>query len=209
MKLIQYIGLFAALLIMGCRETVSIEPKPRMSMSLPTELSQSLDIAFRDNPAFTAERFLQTFDRFENYSPVTRTAVENHARLHATLDRGQRLGGILAVDLNEDGLITRIEFETVSALPNGHDKSVRMAGLFEFDKNKDDLMTFEEAIRFGESLNARANAQTLRPIESYLMLFDRNNDGRVQRDEMVEVMNTYLAQSGRYETASHVGLRSP
>lgn len=209
MKIILYISLFAACLIAGCRDSASIEPQPRMSMSLPTELSQSLEIAFRENPALTAERFLQTFDRFEKYSPVTQDAVENHARLHATLDRGQRLGGILAVDLNEDGLITRIEFETLSALPNGHDKSVRMAGLFEFDENKDDLMTFEEAIRFGESLNARQDMQTLRPIESYLMLFDRNKDGRVLRDEIVSVLNIYLAQSGRHKSVSHVNQRSP
>ena len=207
-KITQHISLLAALALLGCQAQTStapsIEPEPSVSMSLPAEFSRSYQIAFQDNPTLTAQRFLQAFDQFEKYGPVTSDAVRNHARLHASLERGQRMGGILAMDLNADGLITRIEFETLSALPNGNKKASRMAGLFEFDENQDDLMTFEEAIRFGERLNASQQTQSLRPVESYLMLFDLNKDARVTREEMVKALFIYLPPEDR----SPLGLRA-
>ena len=196
-KILRHMCSLVALALLGCQSEVSIDPGPDMSMRLPTEFSQSFQIAFQENPPLTAQRFLQAFDKFEKYGPVTDDAVLNHARLHASLERGQRFGGILAMDLNNDGLITRIEYEMLSELPNGHQKAARMTGLFEFDENKDDLMTFGEAIRFGESLNARAAEPGLRPIESYLMLFDLNKDGQVIREEIVQALYIYLPPETR------------
>ena len=212
-KSTQYISLLAALALLGCQAQTStapsIEPAPSVSMSLPAEFSQSYQIAFQENPKLTALRFLQAFDEFEIYGPVTTKTVRNHARLQASLERGQRLGGILAMDLNADGLITRIEFETLSGLPNGNKKAARMAGLFEFDANQDDLMSFEEAIRFGERLNARQPEPGLRPIESYLMLFDLNTDGHVMREEVVKALYIYLPQHERSAASLRPSRMSP
>ena len=200
-KITQYIIFLTALLLLGCQSETSIEPAPSVSMSLPLEFSESYQIAFRESPRLTAQRFLQAYDGFAKYGPVTADTVQTHARLHTSLERGQILGGILAVDLNADGLITRVEYESLSGIPNGNKKSIRMAELFEFDENQDDLMTLEEAIRFGQDLNERRRQNSLRPIESYLMLFDLNSDGRVLRDEMVRALEFDLP---RIESASHV-----
>ena len=178
-------------------------------MRLPTEFSQSLQAAFRENPPLTAQRFLHAYDGFAKYGPVNTETVQDHARLQASVERGQMLGGILAVDLNADGLITRIEYETLSTLPNGNKKSERMAGLFEFDENEDDLMTLEEAIKYGETFNARLPQKNLHPIESYLMLFDLDEDGVVIRDEVVTALYAYLPQSERTYGAMHPSRLQP
>jgi len=53
-------------------------------------------------------------------------------------------------------------------------------------------MTLEEAVRFGQELYAVRSEKGLRPIESYLMLFDLNADGRVVRDEVVKALYIHL-----------------
>jgi len=60
-----------------------------------------------------------------------------------------------------------------------------MAGMFEFNENEDDLMTRTEAVKVGEDLTKRRHQDYLRPIESYVMLFDLNSDGHVLRDEVL------------------------
>ena len=196
-RIIQKLSLLTLAALLGCQAQSPIEPQPSVAMRLPTEFSQSYQISFQENPRLTAQRFLRAYDNFAKYGPVNYATVQDHARLQMSLERGQMLGGILAVDLNDDGLITRIEYETLSRLPNGNKKSERMAGLFEFDENKDDLMTFEEAIKYGQTLNERLPQKTLRPIESYLMLFDLNEDGEVMRDEVVTALYAFLPQSER------------
>lgn len=209
MKIVQKkLSLLTVVALLGCQAqtstTSSIEPQPSVSMRLPTEFSQSYQVSFQENPSLTAQRFLHAYDNFAKYGPVNYATVQDHARLQMSLERGQMLGGILAVDLNADGLITRIEYETLSGLPNGNKKMARIAGLFEFDENADDLMTFEEAIKFGQTLNERLPQRGLRPIESYLMLFDLNSDGEVEREEVVKALYAYLPPSER----SPAGLRA-
>ncbi len=195
MKIAQTLGLLTLAALLGCQAQTNPTPQASAPMSLPTSFSQSYQIAFQKNPKMTAQRFMRAFDSFAKHGPVTAETVQDHARLQMSLERGQVYGGILAVDLNADGLITRVEYETLSGLPNGAKKSDRMAGLFEFDENQDDLMTLEEAVRFGQDLYAVRPENGLRPIESYLMLFDLNGDGQVIRDEVVKALHIHLSKS--------------
>jgi len=113
-RIIKYTGLSAVFAVLGCQAQTSnaphIETQSSVSISLPSEFSESYKIAFEQNPVLTAQRFLQAFDNFEKFQPVTTEAVKDHARLQASLEQGQLLGGILAVDLNNDNLITRIKY---------------------------------------------------------------------------------------------------
>ena len=194
MKIAQTLGLLTLAALLGCQAQPAAAPQASVPMPLPSAFSQSYQIAFQKNPKMTAQRFMRAFDSFAKHGPVTAETVQDHARLQMSLERGQVYGGILAVDLNADGLITRVEYETLSGLPNGAKKSDRMAGLFEFDENQDDLMTLEEAIRFGQDLYAVRPENGLRPIESYLMLFDLNADGQVIRDEVVKALHIHLTK---------------
>ena len=195
MKTAQTFGLLTLAALLGCQAQPAVAPQASVPMPLPSAFSQSYQIAFQKNPKMTAQRFLRAFDNFAEHGPVTTQTVQDHARLQMSLERGQVYGGILAVDLNADGLITRVEYETLSGLPNGAKKSNRMAGLFEFDENHDDLMTLEEAVRFGQELYAVRSKKGLRPIESYLMLFDLNGDGQVVRGEMERALHIHLSKS--------------
>ena len=197
MRFLKQIYLLALVALLGCQAQPPIEAQPSVSMRLPTEFSRSFQDSFQANPGLTAERFLQAFDGFAKYGPVTSQSVQDHSRLRASLERGQILGGILSIDLNGDGLITRKEYETLSGLPNGNKKFIRMAGLFDFDINQNGSINVEEAILFGENLNALRSQNNLFPIESYLMLFDINTDGEVLREEVVRALYAHLPESER------------
>lgn len=204
-QIVQILSLLTVAALLGCQAQpstktstkASTESQARAPLPLPTEFSQSYQMAFQENPSLTAQRFLHAYDGFTQHSPVTRKTVQDHAKVHASLERGQILGGILATELNADGLITRFEFETLPAFPNGNKKPDRFAGIFEFDENKDDLMTFEDALRFGQELNALHSENNQHPIESYLMLFDLDADGEVMRDEVMMALHIHLPKPER------------
>lgn len=49
-------------------------------------------------------------------------------------------------------------------------------------------------MQFSRGLYAKRSKRNLRPIESYLMLFDLNTDSTVTRTEMKVALKPYLAQ---------------
>ena len=175
MKIIPKIGCFICAGLLGGQSRPAAAPIVSAPQTLPTEFSASYQLAFQKTPHLTAQRFLNAYDDLAAYGPVTYEAVQGHAMLQAFVEKGQGRGGILAVDLNANGLITRIEFETRSAFSN--DNANRLAGVFEFDETQEELMSLEEAVQFGQDLFEA-------PIERYLMIFDVNLDGEVTRSEM-------------------------
>ena len=177
---------------MGCQGQNAAEPLPPVSLELPTEFSQSYQLAFQANPQLTAQRFLSAYDGFAHYGPVTAESLKNHARLRAATERARGFTDILAMDLNEDGLIIRAEYDALTGLPNGTKKALRLAGLFSFDENQDGYISREEAYVFSQHLNTVRPKNTLRPIESYLMLFDLNGDEQVMRGEVVKALGVHL-----------------
>ena len=126
---------------------------------------------------------MQAYDGLAAYGPVTYESVHGHALLHAFIENGQGRGGILAADLNAQGFITRIEFETRSAF--SMESTNRLTGVFEFNESEDELMRLDDAVKFGQDLFEA-------PIERYLMLFDLNADGQVMRNEVVNAMEAYV-----------------
>jgi len=182
MSYLKYAGSVCLLALMACQQEASVPPLE--AIELPSDLSVSLKASFEMNPELTAHHFLSTFDRFAKSGPVTRAIVSDYTRMQDALERGRLLGHILALDMNGDGHITRMEFETYSALPQGVNKRLRLEDLFLSDGNQDGHMSLNETLLYSRKLHARAATHEMRPIESYLMLFDVNGDEEVTRVEM-------------------------
>ena len=187
-NMIPKIGLFICAAFLGGQgqEFASAAPTVSAPSAFPREFSPSYAIAFRKTPQLTAQRVLRAYDGLAKYGPVTYEAVHGHAMLQSFVEKDQGRGGILAAELNASGYITRIEFETRSAISNG--RSDRLAGVFEFDETHDELMSLEEAVQFGQDLFEA-------PIERYLMLFDLDADGLVARDEVVTGLAEFVGAS--------------
>ena len=178
-----YTVLLGAFGLMGC-EPQSASLPPLEGLDLPPALSASYEASFFERPEITAHHFLTAYDRFAEAGPVTRANVLDYSRMQEALERGRLLGHILALDMNGDGNITRPEFQVYSALPQGANKRLRLEDIFLSDENEDEVISLAEAILYSRELYARATAYEMRPIESYLMLFDVNGDGTVTRPEM-------------------------
>ena len=188
MRINLKIGLFICAALLGGQGQPSAAPTLTSPQTLPTGLSPSYILAFRKSPQLTAQRFLDAYDGLAVYGPVIHESVHGHALLHAFIENRQGRGGILAADLNAQGFITRIEFETRSAF--SMENADRMAGVFVFDETQEELMTLADAVKFGQDLFEA-------PIERYLMLFDLNADGYVMRDEVVNAMEAYVREPER------------
>ena len=190
------LGLVALMFLLGCQEDKTIAPAliPQASQNivLPTRFDESLERAFQANPEQTAQRILRAHDGFSRVGPVTPQSVKNYLRLEASTDRANIMADILAIDLNGDEVITRAEYGVLSKLPNGFKKSARLDDLFAYDENLDGYISLNEAFDFAEHMAAARARRDLRPIGSYLMLFDLNGDGTVLRPEVVKALRDYL-----------------
>jgi len=153
-------------------------------VTLPMTLSESYQAAFEAAPQLTALRFLDAYDDFAASGPVTRARVEGHASLRAGMERGQFLGHILAMDLDGDAQITRLELDAALALPGWANKPPAIEQIFGSDDNQDGRISIDEALRFSDTLRAKSAAKILKPIESYFLMSDANGDEIVTRVEM-------------------------
>ena len=197
-----YISLIAGGLIFGCRPAADLAPAlpkpalpaPSLEISLPTRLSESYMKSLDAVPELTAKRFLTAYENLAAYGPVNRDKISNHARFQAASQRGQILGALLAFDLNGDTQITREEFERLARIPTGAKKILGGQPLFKADKNRDEVISAVEAIGFSRALYDLRSKRDMRPIESYLMLFDLNTNGVVTRTEMKVALKPYLAR---------------
>ena len=167
---------------MGCKPQSTIAPVAEPE--LPKALSQSYKTSFRNIAEATALRFLKAYDGFAETGPVTTARVLAHAKVQASLERGKLLTYVLAIDMNGDTKITRTEYEEFSKLPKWSSQLLRMDDLFQSDEDQDGVISLQEAVLYSRKLSARSSAHDMRPIESYFMLFDINQDGVVRRAEI-------------------------
>jgi len=199
-RVVKYGALIAFALSAGCRPAApgadgkkSLAPlKPSQPIELPLRLSDSYVRSLDAVPALTAQRFFTAYENLAAYGPVTKEKILDHARFHAALERGQFLSYIFAYDLNGDMDITRSEFDALARLPIGSNHALGEAPLFKGDENGDDVISLTEAVRYSRALYAQRSKRALRPIESYLMLFDLNVDGVITRTEMKVSLKPYL-----------------
>ncbi|MEP4050959.1 MAG: hypothetical protein ABJN22_01810 [Litorimonas sp.] len=178
------IGVMCCLGLLGCQPATSITPLE--APDLPVDLPESYRAALYENPEATAQRFVAAFDGLAKTGPVTRRRVQDYTRLQDGLERGRLLGYVLALDLNGDTNITQSEYEVFSSFPKGPNKILALKDLFQSDANQDEIISLPEAVLYSRDLHARAGTQDMRPIESYLMLYDLNSDGEVMRSELTD-----------------------
>lgn len=202
----SYLKLTAFLAIIGlmaCQPQEATAPQQDQNLgtnllvddiNLPTTLSGSYHTAFVTAPRVTAVRFLDAYNDFAASGPVTRARVKDHARLRVSLERGQYLGHILAMDLDGDTQITSAEFEGALSLPGWANKSISVEGLFQSDDNRDGLISLHEAFAYSEVLRVQSASKSLKPIESFFLLSDANGDDIVTPNEMKFYLYDKLAE---------------
>lgn len=188
---LKYTPVIAVFGLMACQPTNSSDPTNKFEVNtlveeiiLPTKLSGSYHTAFVSAPRVTAVRFLDAYTDFAASGPVTRARLEDHARLRVSLERGQYLGHILAMDLNGDAQITPAELDAALSLPGWSNKPITIDGLFQTDENKDGLISLHEALAYSDILRIQADVKSLKPIESFFLLSDTDGDDIVTSDEI-------------------------
>ena len=200
------------LTLLGCLALIGCQPQstlvPMADPVLPDDLAQAYKLSFKTNPDITAHRFLAAFDSFAATGDVTAPRVLDFTRMQDGLERGRLLGFVLALDLNGDAQVTHAEFERFSTFPKGPNKILGLDDLFQFDENQDQIISMREAILYSRTLHMRAATGDLRPIESYLMLFDVNSDGAVTRSEMKSRLFTLLPKPQTPRADTQPALRS-
>jgi len=197
--------------LLGCLTLIGCQPQsalvPIHEPTLPVELPDVYKISFETNSNVTADRFLMAYDNFALSGPVTVPRVLDFIRMQDGLERGRLLGYVLALDLNGDAYITRAEYERFSSFQKGPNKILGLDDLFIYDENQDDVISMREAILYSRTLHLRAATHDMRPIESYLMLFDVNADGEVTRSEMISRLFTLTPRPKAQPEVKRFGLR--
>jgi len=194
--IMHFMGFTALMVMLGCRAPsqpdASLEPIG--DVELPIRLSESYLKSLEAVPELTAQRFLTAYKNLAAYGPVTQDKILDHARFQAASQRGQLLGALLAYDLNGDLEITRSEVDALAVMPPRHNKAIDPASLFEADKNGDDVISLFEATHHSRALYTQRAQKDMRPIESYLMLFDLNTNGVVTRTEMRVSLKPFMGR---------------
>ena len=198
MIIARYGALISAAVSVGCSPANSPEQSvPFLEFSdiqLPQRLHDSYMKSLDAVPELTAKRFLSAYENLAVYGPVTDEKIRDHARFQAASERSQFLSHIFAYDLNGDMKITRSEVEALARIPIRPHKALGERPLFTADKNANDIISLYEATHYSRALYMKRSQGGLRPIESYLMLFDLNTDGVVTRTEMMVSLKPYLGQ---------------
>ena len=202
MIIARYGALISAAVSVGCSPAAPPEQSvPFLEFSdiqLPQRLHDSYLKSLDAVPELTAKRFLSAYENLAAYGPVTDEKIRDHARFQAATERSQFLSHIFAYDMNGDVKITRSEVEALARIPIRPHKALGERPLFTADKNGYDMISLYEATHYSRALYMGRTQGGLRPIESYLMLFDINTDGVVTRTEMMVSLKPYL---GRKEAA--------
>ena len=167
---------------------------PVEEIKLPMRLSESYLKSLDAVPELTAKRFFTAYENLAAYGPVTENKIIDHARFQAASQRGKILSALLAYDLNGDLEITRSEVEALSMIAIRPQKTLGSRPFFNADTNRDDTLSFAETLRYSRKLYAEHSQKDMRPIESYLMLFDLNTNGVVTRTEMKVALKPYLGE---------------
>ena len=173
----------ASIFIPACKPTQ--EHQLISSTELPSEFSEYYEMSFSKNPNLIAKRFFTAFDNMEMDGAVTADRALKQLKFHRAAQRASTLAMLMAHDLNGDGTITSEERSTIAALPESSKRWVKGTDLNRADKDNNDNITMDEMLRFSHKYSLETQAAK-DSIESYLPLFDINNDGVTTRIELQE-----------------------
>lgn len=159
----------------------------RLASGLPAEIQQTIR-------AEGAARFLQRASQtLFTYSPdgvLTSEAIEVFGRLQVAEQRAQYLQSFLRYDLNGNMEVSEDEFEALKSLLERGSKAALSLLLINGDLDQDGVLTSEEIASSFQPREQRTDE-----FASQLLLFDVNDDGRVDLVEISGVATAVLPEA--------------
>lgn len=159
----------------------------RWASGLPSGLQQTIRA---DGTARFLQRASQTLFTYSPDGVLTIEAVEIFGRLQLAEQRAQHLQSVLRYDLNGNMEVSQDEFEALKSVLEKGSKAALSLLFINGDLDQDGVLTSEEITSSFEPRDQRTDEYA-----SQLLLFDVNDDGRVDLLEISGVANAVLPEA--------------